>query len=181
MKPGKPLRRYARLERSTPLTGGTPPKRSGRLRPVSAKRQQENRERRAMADELYPGRREQEPVKCVVPWCTRWADDLHEPLTRARQGSITDPDNGEPTCRRHNSELTEEPSWGYTLHLLVHSWDKRSPAQIAADRREAIARASEPAECGVHVAFFACETCTACRLCGPCGCELINDWAREAS
>jgi len=131
---GTPLRRGKPLKRSTPLTGGAPLKRSGRLRSVSAKRQQENRERRAMAAERWPDGR----PACIVPACGRLADDLHEPLTRARGGSITDPDNTVPVCRWHNSELTLEPDWGYEFHLLVHSWDTRTPAQVAADRRAAI-------------------------------------------
>ena len=88
-----------------------------------------------MADERFPDGR----PRCVVPWCKRLADDLHEPLTRARGGSITDPDASEPTCRDHNDELTKEPAWGYELDLLVHSWDRRADAQIAADRRRKLA------------------------------------------
>lgn len=123
-----PLRRY------TPLKGGTPLRRTP-IRPVSAKRQRENRERRAMAEQRWPDGR---PL-CVVPWCGLLADDLHEPLTRARCGSIVSEDNTEPTCRGHNEELTREPAWGYELDLLVHSWDRRSAAEIAADRRRKLA------------------------------------------
>lgn len=137
---GKPL------ERRTPLQGGTPPQRKtpmphgGRLdraaplRPVSAKRRAENRRRREMIAELWPVR-----PQCIVHWCTRSADDVHEPLTRARGGSITCPDNAVPVCRRCHDELGHEPEWGYTLGLLVHSWDQRTPAQIAQDRRAALA------------------------------------------
>jgi hypothetical protein len=91
------------------------------IKPVSLKRARQNRERAAMADRLYPDRREG-TVMCAVPWCPRLADDLHEPLTRARGGSITDEDNAEPVCRQHNGELTLEPAWGYDLGLLKHSW-----------------------------------------------------------
>jgi len=75
---------------------------------------------------------------CIVPGCGRLADDLHEPLTRARGGSITDPDNTVPVCRWHHDELTLGAEWGYEFHLLVHSWDTRTPAQITADRAAAI-------------------------------------------
>lgn len=91
------------------------------LKPVSAKRAKQNRERAAMADRLWPDRREG-TVMCSVPGCTERADDLHEPLTRARGGSITDEENVKPTCRRHNDELTLEPQWGYDLGFLKHSW-----------------------------------------------------------
>lgn len=40
---------------------------------------------------------------------------------------------------------------------------------------------AEMAECGIHVAFFGCDDCGACRQCGPCECELAAEWAREAS
>ena len=96
---------------------GGPLKRNKGLRAVSAKRARENRERKAMAKARFPER-----PRCVVPWCPRMADDLHEPLTRARGGSITDPDNTVPVCRQHNEELTMEPAWGYELGLLKHSW-----------------------------------------------------------
>jgi hypothetical protein len=71
----------------------------------------------------------------VVPWCRRLADDLHEPLTRARCGSIVDPDNAEPVCRDHNGELTKEPVWGYELALLVHEWEKTPTSVLARVRR----------------------------------------------
>lgn len=135
MKRSAPLRRGGSLKRYTPLEGGAPLVRHTRIRQVSAKRQRENRERRAMANEMFPDGR---PL-CVVPWCGDLADDLHEPLTRARLGSITDPYNAVPTCRDHNDELTKEPAWGYELSLLVHSWDTRTPARVAADRRAALA------------------------------------------
>lgn len=130
LQPGKPP------ERKTQLKAGGNLERSAPLRAQSKKRQVENRERRAMKDAMFPDGR---PL-CIVPWCGRLADDLHEPLTRARRGSITEPDNAVPTCRGHNSELTEEPEWGYELHLLVHAWDTRTYAEIAEDRRTALAR-----------------------------------------
>ena len=142
------MKRSPMPQRRTPLKQGKPPERKTPLRSTgnldrsaplpkqSKKRQRENRERRAMANALFPDGR----PACVVPWCGCLADDLHEPLTRARRGPITDPDNAVPTCRGHNDELTHEPDWGYDLHLLVHSWDRRSLAEIAEDRREALAR-----------------------------------------
>lgn len=125
------------LRRKTPMPRGDAQLKQAPLNHMSKKRQRENRERKAMANKRFP---DGQPP-CVVPWCGQRADDLHEPLTRARRGSITDPDNTEPVCRAHNEELTREPAWGYRLHLLVHSGDKRSYAEIAADRREALALA----------------------------------------
>lgn len=130
-----PLKRGKQLERKAPLRSSSNLERHAPLAKQSKKRQAENRQRRAMKNAMFPDGR----PACVVPWCDQWADDLHEPLTRARVGSIVEPDNAVPTCRGHNQELTEEPAWGYKLHLLVHSWDKRTYAQIAEDRRNAIA------------------------------------------
>lgn len=88
------------------------------LRPQSKKRQRENRQRRKVVAQTF-GERPQ----CVVPGCGQWADDVHEPLTRARGGSIADPANMVPLCRRCHDELGEEPPWAYHLGLLKHSWD----------------------------------------------------------
>jgi hypothetical protein len=96
-----------------------------RLRPVSRKRTAANRVRRAMIARLYPDR----PL-CAVPSCCQWADDIHEPLTRTRGGSITDEDNQLPLCRGHHDEITFRPEselgWAYELGLLVHSWERKS-------------------------------------------------------
>jgi hypothetical protein len=132
----KPLARTVQLQRSgqragtVPLANHTTPQRRAGIKPVSAKRAAENRQRRAMVDDLFKGER---PL-CAVPWCGQWADDLHEPLTRARGGSITDRENCIPLCRKHHDDITFRPEselgWAYQLGLLVHSWD--APAGGAA-------------------------------------------------
>lgn len=75
-----------------------------------------------MVTRLYPER-----PQCARPGCPHLADDLHEPLTRARGGSITDPGNQLPLCRRCHDEVTFRPEselgWAYDAGLLVHSWD----------------------------------------------------------
>ena len=92
------------------------------VKPVSGKRLAENRERRAMVKRLYPER-----PPCGRPGCPRLADDLHEPLSRARGGSIVDPGNQVPLCRECHDEVTFTPEselgWAYAAGLLVHSWD----------------------------------------------------------
>jgi hypothetical protein len=101
------------------------------IKAVSLKRARQNRERAAMADRLYPDRREG-TVMCAVPWCPRLADDLHEPKSRARGGAITDENNAEPLCRKHHDQVTFAPEnqlqWAYDLGLLVHSWNDGGPA-----------------------------------------------------
>ena len=60
---------------------------------------------------------------CEVPWCTSVATDPHEPLTRARGGSITDPDNVRKVCGFHNWMFgNDEQPWMYELGFLIHSW-----------------------------------------------------------
>lgn len=99
------------------------------IKPVSDKRRAENRQRRAMVNALYPER-----PGCGRPGCPRLADDIHEPLTRARGGSITDPGNQVPLCRPCHDEVTFRPEselgWAYEIGLLRHSWD--GPAGDAA-------------------------------------------------
>lgn len=97
-------------------SGGLPRVKHLRNRSPKAARQQ--RERVAVLKELFP-----EPVVCAVPECSQEATDPHEPLTRARGGSITDPNNIVGLCRKHHDEVHLEPAWAYELGLLRHSWD----------------------------------------------------------
>jgi hypothetical protein len=60
---------------------------------------------------------------CGRPECHRRADDLHEPLSRARGGSITDEANVRPLARECHDEITLGPDWAYEAGLLRHSWD----------------------------------------------------------
>lgn len=116
------LKRKTQL-RNTGLSGGarpvpTPGRAPSTLPKVSKKRAKANKQRTEM---LRPGRLD--PQICAVPWCTQVGGSPHEPLTRARGGNITDPDNLIWVCWPHNQELTLEPPWGYRLGLLIHSWD----------------------------------------------------------
>lgn len=115
-----PLSQGKPLERKTPLRSTGNLARSKPIAKQSKKRQKQNRERRAMVRELWP---DMQP-RCIVKDCPRWADDVHEPLSRARGGSITDPENAVPICRPHHDELTfGEPVWAYEQGLKVHSWN----------------------------------------------------------
>ena len=135
MKRTTPLRRGAGLQRHAELSrtpwartvpATAPPRQP--IKPVSVQRQAENRVRRAMADRLWPDRREGTVMcGCGRPECQRPADDLHEPLSRARGGSITDEGNAIPLSRHCHDEITFRPEselqWAYDAGLLVHSWD----------------------------------------------------------
>jgi 5-methylcytosine-specific restriction endonuclease McrA len=90
---------------------------------ASRKRQAENRQRRKVVADLYGGER----PPCEWPECTRLADDVHEPLTRGRGGSITDRKNMKALCRPHHDKVTFTPeselAEAYEAGLLRHSWD----------------------------------------------------------
>ncbi len=71
-----------------------------------------------MLQAKYPG-----VTLCEVPYCNRVADDAHEPLTRTRGGSTTDPANCRAVCRGHHREIHgEEPEWAYFYGFLEYSW-----------------------------------------------------------
>jgi 5-methylcytosine-specific restriction endonuclease McrA len=112
----KPMARGKGLARSGSLTPGTRLQQHTPLRPVSRKRAAENRVRRAMVTALYPER-----PRCACR-CGRLADDLHEILSRARGGSITDPANCVPLARYCHDQATSEDPRMYALGLVVHSW-----------------------------------------------------------
>lgn len=124
MRRGQPLARRTRLTarkgltRRTELTTTTELARVTPLRPMSARRRAENRERREIAHATFG-----DAPLCAVPGCGRFADDVHEPLTRARGGSITDPNNMVPLCRSCHDSVQLGPQWAYDLGLMVHSWD----------------------------------------------------------
>jgi len=120
--PAKRLKRVPLAKGSAGLHGSARLKRRAELKAVSARRAAENRQRRVMVDALWPDR-----PRCVRPGCSRLADDVHEPLARARGGSITDPGNAQPLCRPCHDEVTFRPEselgWAYETGLLIHSWD----------------------------------------------------------
>lgn len=93
-------------------------KRSGSLRARSPKTARMYVHRRRLVAELLA----EHPV-CEVPWCWDWATAVHEPLTRARGGSITDPANCRCVCDPHHVEIHTEAAWAYDLGFLAHSWD----------------------------------------------------------
>ena len=74
-----------------------------RIRAVSKKRAAENRRRRALIARMQEDGRPS-CVNCGAP-----AEDLHELLSRARGGSISDPANCVPICRPCHTYATEHP------------------------------------------------------------------------
>jgi hypothetical protein len=108
------------IRRRTPLTGGGNLARRTPLKPRSAKTAALYRtERVPLVAALFA-----ESSICEVPWCPELATDPHEPLTRARGGSITDPANVRKVCHPHNVMFgSDEQPWMYELGFLVHSWE----------------------------------------------------------
>lgn len=113
----KPMARGKPLARAGSLTQAVPLQRTSRIKPMSARRVKENRERRAMVTRLYPER-----PRCACG-CGRLADDLHEILSRARGGSIVDPANCVPLARVCHDKATNEDPRFYRLGLVMHSWE----------------------------------------------------------
>lgn len=73
------------------------------MRAVSKKRAAELRKRRRIIERM----KADGPVLCAK--CGARADDIHELRSRARGGSITDPENCVPVCRPCHSWITEHP------------------------------------------------------------------------
>jgi hypothetical protein len=65
------------------------------------------------------------------------AVDVHEPLTRARGGSILDPQNAVTLCRYDHSWVHEHPAQATAEGWLQNSWepDSAASARRAAARR----------------------------------------------
>ena len=118
LAPGKGLTRRTQLRSAATLARGKG------LAARSKKQQAAYRERIRMLAAMV--RAEHGPIVCAVPDCGELAQDPHEPLTRARGGSITDPDNVTLICRRHHEEIHLEPAWAYQLGFLRHSWEAKS-------------------------------------------------------
>lgn len=111
LAPGKPLARTGSLTTVTPL------QRQARISPVSKKRAKENRLRAKVIAATWPER-----PRCDCG-CGRWADDVHEILSRARGGSITDRRNMAALARVCHDKVTNEDPLFYSLGLVVHSWE----------------------------------------------------------
>lgn len=107
-------------------TGFTPKKtwkrlkRTKRVNPVSAKRKKENHERAKLPVLDYcEAKRAGAPRECFG------ALHLHEIVSRARGGSITDPDNMKTVCDEHNRLISQDADvmqWAYKNDFLRHGW-----------------------------------------------------------
>lgn len=122
MKRGKPLKR------NTPLKATQGLKRTGRLNPMSKKRKREQAERRKVIEEILKTRLLCEATQRI--WkadydhrCQREPHDIHEPLTRARGGSITDPANMIVVCRACHDWIHRNPKLATEVGLLRSAYN----------------------------------------------------------
>ncbi len=120
------------LNRYTPLQRGGPLKRTTRLNPVSAKRKSIQGDRRRMVKAELAAREYCEAGPRIQGWydskaiaerieCLKWSSDIHEPLTRARGGSITDPTNTVSLCRICHNWIHANPRAATELGLLIRA------------------------------------------------------------
>ena len=112
------------LCRRTPLHRGGWLARRTPLRSVSAKRAKVQQQRRTMVREEL-ARRELCEAGAMIRFggyrslCAGLAVDLHEPLTRARGGSILDPANTVAVCRACHDWIHDFPAAATSIGLLV--------------------------------------------------------------
>lgn len=103
-----------------------------RINPVSKKRQAENVIRKRLRNRLL----EERPwCEARIKGCTRVATDLHEIMTRARGGSITDENNILCLCRNCHAFITVEPAWSEANGFTVHAWATEADIKAAARAR----------------------------------------------
>lgn len=106
-------------------------KRGGNLKPMSAKRQQENKFRKeavAKVKKRSNGRCEGAPLIARVDPvaasnCRGIGVDPHEKLKRSRGGSITDPGNIMWLCRPCHDWTEDEVALATEVGMLTPSWD----------------------------------------------------------
>lgn len=110
---GRQLKYPIRMKRS-PISRRTPLKR------VSRKRAALLRERTAVRRYVF----ERAGFQCEarIDGCTFMPTDVHEILTRARGGSIIDPENCLALCRPCHQFITENPMFAEMNGFVVSQW-----------------------------------------------------------
>ena len=114
------------LTRKTPLRAKSGLKRKTRLRSMSPKRRRDQRIRSEMV-RVELARRELCEAGVIIyqgghqSGCVGLAVDLHEPLTRARGGSLLDADNTVAVCRSCHTWIHDNPAAAKAVGLLRSS------------------------------------------------------------
>jgi 5-methylcytosine-specific restriction endonuclease McrA len=95
----------------------------------SAKRSKPIRHRSKKREKLYRTSRRQLVAEMLAsnPRCKRCkrnpSQDVHEIKSRARGGSITDPDNCVALCRTCHTFITQNPAIAHEEGWSKHSWE----------------------------------------------------------
>lgn len=92
------------------------------IKKQSKRRRQASQVRRTMLKEFYTN--VCAGAELVPKIACRGALDPHEPLTRARGGSIVDPENLLWLCRSHHDWTHDHPVQAHEVGLLKHSWER---------------------------------------------------------
>jgi len=103
------------------------------LKPQSAKRRNLMTQRREVVQFVM----DRDMYKCQAQLpgvCSFTATDVHELMTRARGGSIVDPENCIALCRSCHTWITDDASgWAQEFGYLIHSW--AGPGDIRSAKR----------------------------------------------
>ena len=91
------------------------------MRYRSKKREREMVARRVLVAKILTER-----PRCEFPDCGYPSTAVHEPLTRARGGSILDETNVLALCLLHHTWTHDNPAAAKSLGLLRHSWESAS-------------------------------------------------------
>ena len=113
-----PLKRSGEPLKRSPLKRSTKP-----INPVSKKRRREQVLRREFVRTLLEERPRCEAGPIIrqasrTHGCSGLPCDIHEPLTRARGGSILDPNNALAVCRPCHDWIHEHPGLALEIGLL---------------------------------------------------------------
>lgn len=120
MKRGQPLNRSGELKRKALLKGTT------RMKPRSKRRVRDMVDRVELVVAML---REHPTCQARVLCRGARAVDVHERLTRARGGKITDPvqSHAITVCRLCHDWITREPARATVLRLMLPSWHRCPP------------------------------------------------------
>ena len=120
-----PLERKTPLQRRTPLRAMSPKRRKvNRLRKEMVRRELAKRPVCEAGPQIASYRLERHGMEYAIRLavgapCTTRAVDIHEPLTRARGGSILDPANTGAVCRTCHDWIHSNPKSATRLGLLA--------------------------------------------------------------
>lgn len=115
------------MKRVGPLKRVTPLRSRSRLRPVSKKRQRENRVRSVVRAEVLERDGNCQARDLIPRVACGGPLDVHELVRRSQwRAGILDPSNCLVLCRWHHSYVTEHPELAHELGLSRWSWEREA-------------------------------------------------------